>query len=408
MTWLSYAGGALAVPAAVACAVGWIRERGRRLGAEGARDEALRRYRVAASDAETHADAVHRLEGRVRSEALAVGWWRSRYGELSEALGPAVRRLEERAAASGPSPHGEEPPLDARRFETLVHEVLDQARDETEDAERRAAALRASALAGVRTTAEQMHTALTTAQVAVDQALEQVASEAEQAVLRELDRCVSQAGHAVQRLRLLSDAWPGVQRADCTVEEIVEGARARTVHFDLVRWVPGEPGDVWVQGRVAEPAAMVLAELLDNAATYSGRPVEVRAAYVGGPVGGVRVTVRDQGLGMTRGELDRARATLACGRELDATRLDGAQQLGLLVAGRLSALYGLPVRLESAEGGGVLAALDIGPHHFAEIAEPPLPEPPLPESPLPEPPLPEPVTAPPAPRTAGDDADGAP
>ncbi|PZT72191.1 MULTISPECIES: hypothetical protein [unclassified Streptomyces] len=279
MAWLSYAGGA----AAVMAAVGWIRESRRRVAAERDGEDALRRYRVAASDAAAQAEAVHRLEGRIRSEALAVDWWRSRYGELSEALGPAVRRLEQQtSAAQAPK---EELPVDARRFETLVHEVLEQARHETvrartrveratEEAERETASLRASALAGVRTTAEHMHTALATAQVAVDQALEQVTSEVEQGVLHELDRCVSQAGHAVQRLRLrlLSDAWPGVQRADCTVEEIVEGARARTVHFDLVRWVPAEPGDVWIQGRVAEPVAMVLAELLDNAATYSASP----------------------------------------------------------------------------------------------------------------------------------------
>ncbi|PZT72192.1 MULTISPECIES: hypothetical protein [unclassified Streptomyces] len=91
---------------------------------------------------------------------------------------------------------------------------------------------------------------------------------------------------------------------------------------------------------------------------------------------------------MTRGELERARATLAAGRTLDATRLDGAQQLGLLVAGRLSDLYELPVRLESAEGGGVLAVLDIGPHHFAEVEEPALLAA---------------VPAPPPPRTADED-----
>ncbi|MEW2123920.1 ATP-binding protein [Streptomyces sp. NPDC007259] len=400
MAWLSYAGGAVAVMAAVACAVGWIRERGRRRGAERERDASLRRYEAAVSDTAAQAQAVRRLEDRVRSEAMAVDWWRGRYGELNEALGPAVRSLEQQAAASALLPPPEEGlPVDARRFETLVHEVVEQARGEalrartqvaraTEEAARETASLRASALAGVRTTAEQMHTALATAQVAVDQALEQVASEVEQGVLQELDRCVSQAGHAVQRLRLLSDAWPGVQRADCTVEEIVEGARARTVHFDLVRWVPGETGDVWIQGRVAEPVAMMLAELMDNAATYSGLPVRVRAEPAG-PAGGVRVTVRDEGLGMTRGRLERARATLADGQALDATRLDGAQQLGLLVVGRLSALYGLPVRLESTEGGGVLASLDIGPHHFAETEEPPVLDP---------------VPAPPAPRTAEDDA----
>jgi hypothetical protein len=211
-----------------------------------------------------------------------------------------------------------------------------------------------SARAGVRAVAEELQAQVARAQRDIDRAMDNQPSNVVR-LLTPLDHSITMAGHSAQRLRVLCDSWPGAQRADCTVAEIMDGARGRILHYEKIEYtyVPST-GDVWVQGRVVEPLIMAVAELLDNATAYSGDTVVVFAEYV---AGGLRIVVEDLGLGMNAFQREEAESALAEGGSLDVTRLADERKLGFRVIGRLAATYGLRVGLSPSASGGVRAAL---------------------------------------------------
>jgi hypothetical protein len=171
----------------------------------------------------------------------------------------------------------------------------------------------------------------------------------------------------VQRLRILTESWPGVQRADCTVAEIVESARGRIRQSDAVEYTYlARTGEAVVEGLIVEPVIVALTELLDNAAAYSGEAVSV---YVQPVPTGMRITVEDRGLGMSPAQSAEAEAALASGAT-DVTGLAEPGKLGFLVIGRLARTYGLRVGLSPSASGGVRADLLVPAAHLVADEEP--------------------------------------
>ncbi|TMR36111.1 HAMP domain-containing protein [Nonomuraea zeae] len=112
--------------------------------------------------------------------------------------------------------------------------------------------------------------------------------------------------------------------------------------------VEGEP---WMAERAVGPLIHVLAELMENATTFSKplTPVEVRAAPVSR---GVAVEIEDRGLGMEPEEYAAVNALLQAPPQLDVMTHADDVRLGLYVVGRLSASLGLQVELRSSAFGG--------------------------------------------------------
>ncbi|HSA51780.1 MAG TPA: hypothetical protein VLH10_16920, partial [Yinghuangia sp.] len=219
-----------------------------------------------------------------------------------------------------------------------------------------------SARAGVRVAAEEIQASLTRAQRDIDNAFDDqddLASAsgrgaASSQTLARVDHSVTLATHTVQRLRILTESWPGVQRANCTVAEIMESARGRIRHSEAVEYTyHAHTGEAVVEGLVVEPVIVALTELLDNATAYSGN---VAATHVHRVATGMRITVEDQGLGMSPLQLEEAERALASGTT-DVTGLAEPGKLGFLVIGRLVHAYGLRVGLSPSASGGVRADL---------------------------------------------------
>jgi signal transduction histidine kinase len=235
-------------------------------------------------------------------------------------------------------------------LDTLLRKTASDVRRQAEE----------SAGAGVRVAAEEIQAGLTRAQRDIDAALD---ADEDQGVstgsttsraLAKIDHAVTLANHTVQRLRILADSWPGVQRANCSILEIIESARGHIHHFDAVEYTfQAETADVLVEGLVVEPVIVALAELLDNATAYSG---EKAATYVQRVRTGIRITVEDSGLGMSPLQLERAEHALASGGA-DVTALAEPFSLGFLVIGRLIHQYNLRVALSPSASGGVRADL---------------------------------------------------
>lgn len=103
--------------------------------------------------------------------------------------------------------------------------------------------------------------------------------------------------------------------------------------------------------RAVGPVVHVLAELMENAASFSKppTPVEVRAASVGR---GIAVEIEDRGLGMEPGQYRAANAMMTDPPEPDVlSRVDDVR-LGLYVVARLAAGIGLSVEFRPSAFGG--------------------------------------------------------
>ncbi|MET7336056.1 nitrate- and nitrite sensing domain-containing protein [Nonomuraea sp. NPDC005650] len=156
-------------------------------------------------------------------------------------------------------------------------------------------------------------------------------------------------------------------------------------------------GGSWVTERAVGPLVHVLAELMENATTFSKpqTPVEVRAAPVSR---GVAVEIEDRGLGMEPEEYAAANALMKSPPQLDVMTHADDVRLGLYVVARLAASLGLQVELRSSAFGGtrvivlIPEALVVDRPRTVPEEAPPAP---APEATAPQPrPRKEPVTPP--------------
>lgn len=112
--------------------------------------------------------------------------------------------------------------------------------------------------------------------------------------------------------------------------------------------VGGEP---WIAERAVGPLVHVLAELMENATSFSKphTPVEVRAASVSR---GIAVEIEDRGLGMEPDQYAAANALMQSPPQLDVMTHADDVRFGLYVVARLSAGLGLHVELRPSAFGG--------------------------------------------------------
>ncbi|MEU9290366.1 nitrate- and nitrite sensing domain-containing protein [Streptomyces sp. NPDC048275] len=132
--------------------------------------------------------------------------------------------------------------------------------------------------------------------------------------------------------------------------------------LDVLRSAQGEVQDyrriridtedeIWLSERAVGPMVHVLAELMENAVSFSKppTPVEVSASRVGR---GVAVEIEDRGMGMDPEQYAEANRLMADPPRMDVmSRADDAR-LGLYVVARLSANLGLNVELRPSSFGG--------------------------------------------------------
>ncbi|MEE1940228.1 nitrate- and nitrite sensing domain-containing protein [Streptomyces sp. TRM 70361] len=121
----------------------------------------------------------------------------------------------------------------------------------------------------------------------------------------------------------------------------------RRIHIE----VEGQP---WLSERAVGPTVHILAELMENATTFSKppTPVEVRAGLVGR---GLAVEIEDRGLGMEPEEYERINRLMAEPPRMDImSRVDDIR-LGLYVVARLAHGLGVDVELRPSVFGGTRA-----------------------------------------------------
>ncbi|GHJ97176.1 hypothetical protein SNE510_66950 [Streptomyces sp. NE5-10] len=142
-------------------------------------------------------------------------------------------------------------------------------------------------------------------------------------------------------------------------------------------------GSPWLAPRAVGPVTHVLAELIENALTFSRppSPVEIRAAHVSR---GLVVEVEDRGLGMEEEQLAELNELMARPPRMDLLARSEDIRLGLHVVSRLAAQYGLRVEFRSSAYGGTRAVVLV-PHELLAGPEETAPAAPQGVTPLPRP-----------------------
>ncbi|CAL9568579.1 hypothetical protein SUDANB121_04812 [Nocardiopsis dassonvillei] len=166
--------------------------------------------------------------------------------------------------------------------------------------------------------------------------------------LLEADRALARTVRIADSLVTL--AGGGTGRRDAPTVPLPEVLRRATRRIGARRRVRARGAEgVEVLGRAAEPLARVLAELLDNAAAFSGPDSEV-SVRVERVEEGVVLHVEDAGPGMRRREREAARARIDSPGGLET--LDG-ERTGLAVVGLIAARHRFVVDFGTSPRGGL-------------------------------------------------------
>ncbi|HEV7760534.1 MAG TPA: ATP-binding protein, partial [Acidimicrobiales bacterium] len=149
--------------------------------------------------------------------------------------------------------------------------------------------------------------------------------------------------------------------------DVVRAAAAEVEDYRRVEVLVND--SLEVVGRAVADLAHMLAELIENATTFSppGSEVRVRSHLSPGEETNYVLSIEDVGIGMSDVDLIAANELLADPPDVDPRR----SRLGFHVVSRLARRYGLVVTLASTPGGGVTAMVML-PHDLVTERRPAL------------------------------------
>jgi PAS domain S-box-containing protein len=156
------------------------------------------------------------------------------------------------------------------------------------------------------------------------------------------------------------------------LRDVVEAAVAEVEDYSRVQ-VAGIH-DLTLAGQAASDVAHLLAELVENATSFSSPTTRVEVS--GGPTGnGYVLEIEDHGIGMSDAELAEANRRLA---EPLAADVAVSRMMGFHVVGRLAARHGIRVQLRHCWFGGVTALVLLPAVLLGSAGEHPAMAPPVP------------------------------
>jgi Nitrate and nitrite sensing/Histidine kinase-, DNA gyrase B-, and HSP90-like ATPase len=169
-----------------------------------------------------------------------------------------------------------------------------------------------------------------------------------------IDHLAARMRRNEENLLVLAGGEPG--KGITSVVPLLDLVRAAAAEIeDYARVDPVELGDVGIVPTAARDLIHLLAELLENATFFSPPSRRVRVT-TRRDIEGLQISVYDEGIGMTAGQLAEANARLAGPAQLTA---ELAGTMGLLVVSRLAARHSIGVTLRSAHRGGTVALVQL-------------------------------------------------
>ncbi|MFD3808121.1 ATP-binding protein [Streptomyces sp. NPDC058611] len=179
--------------------------------------------------------------------------------------------------------------------------------------------------------------------------------------LLEIDHTNSQFGRRAQSIAVLCDGWLGRQREVASVYDVVRSAQGRIRHFRRVEIL--SQVDFGITNRAVEPVALALAELLDNATSYSSPDTVVEINIRTVPKG-ICIVVDDAGVSMNDEERAKAEKLLSSERVSGVSGLGSPPQFGFAVIGVLCERFGFEVSVDSNSPYGGVRAVLLLPHEL--------------------------------------------
>ncbi|HEV2870121.1 MAG TPA: ATP-binding protein, partial [Actinomycetota bacterium] len=192
-------------------------------------------------------------------------------------------------------------------------------------------------------------------------------SEAEvRAGLGELDHLATRMRRNAENLIILSGSEPARRwRGPIDLTEVVLASVGEVKEHTRVELLPLD--EVQVAGHAAADLMHLLAELIENAVTFSAPGT--KALVAGQPIpAGYLLEIEDQGLGMTDEQLVKVNQRLAKPPDVDFAL---AKMLGFFVVTQLASKHGIKVQLRHSWYGGITALVLLPRQLILNSAEPP-------------------------------------
>ncbi|MET8578280.1 nitrate- and nitrite sensing domain-containing protein [Streptomyces sp. NPDC005012] len=167
--------------------------------------------------------------------------------------------------------------------------------------------------------------------------------------LFKLDHLATRMRRNGENLLVLAGEEPG-RRWDQPVPlvDILRAASSEVEQYDRIE-LAGVP-EAEIHGRAVTDLVHLLAELLENATTFSSPQTKVRVTATRLPDGRIMIEIHDKGIGLTAEDFADINHKLANPPTVDAAI---SQHMGLFVVGRLSDRHGIRVQLRpSGEQAG--------------------------------------------------------
>ncbi|MEU3165200.1 ATP-binding protein [Streptosporangium sp. NPDC006930] len=288
--------------------------------------------------------AGHELELLERERAVAQASRETTEDEISRLIDETLPELVRRIQTNRMAVNSALAEIHQPEHEPLRDLLRETARQLSESERRGTAVMAACAGAAARVQAQA------TSLLARLRELEEQYGEHEEvfADLLDLDHRISQVSRLADNVALLSGGRSGRRwTRPIVMESVLRGAMGRIGGYRRIRL--HSTSTAAVAGYAAEGVMHALAELMDNAATFSAHGTEVHV-YVDEEDAGVVITIEDSGLGMRPRE--RQHAGRIVSEPLDMRTLSGTR-LGLAVVGRLVDKYGMTVSFRSSARGGM-------------------------------------------------------
>ncbi|MEU8154690.1 nitrate- and nitrite sensing domain-containing protein [Micromonospora sp. NPDC048986] len=166
-----------------------------------------------------------------------------------------------------------------------------------------------------------------------------------------LDNLATRMGRINASLLVLGGVGVGrVRQRDVPLQQVLQAALSQIEHYARVR-LGMIDGDVAVAAKTVDEVVHLLAELMDNATTYSPPGSET---WVSGRSLGDRVIVQisDEGVGLSTQRMQQLNDLLAHPPAIDVAAV---RAMGLVVVGQLAARLGATVQLRRGPRRGILA-----------------------------------------------------
>ena len=172
-----------------------------------------------------------------------------------------------------------------------------------------------------------------------------------------LDHLATRIRRNAESLLVLSGDEPARRWGNpVALGDVVRAAAAEVEDYRRVEVLVNDHIDI--EGRAVADLAHLLAELIENATTFSppSSQVQVRSHLSAADRISTVLSVEDAGIGMSDDDLRSSNLLLAEAPEVDLGR---STMLGFHVVARLASRYGIAVRLAPTPGGGVTAMVTL-------------------------------------------------